>query len=566
MRRLIAAATVVLVISMSGFGAIPPAVAAPIICDIEQGDIGVALASVNLIVVSEGGNPDPRIPSSIIQIACTPEEYELLFPDLAAPTDETGVGAMQGALARHMVDHPGDVNDFVDKVVFTQEWIPVFEDTAEYVEVQGNYCIAVDCSRQEAPCEDVVCSENPCTHDCETMADAQPPPLPCNDVPTCANYLGLPCDSAPSCLDEVPEPPCDDIPSCADYLGLPCDSVPSCQGLVPPPPCDSFETCADYVGLPCNTIPDCLDQVPDPPCDDAESCAGYLGLPCYSVQTCEGILPGNPCEEPDACIGLVGTLACLLLGPDQCDLLQCVVEELRSLLNAQDMATDSNCPELCPINEECDDIDFSMASSSSYDVTVTIIFPDQSDPLSPKGKCKKSTTDKAVGYIESKFSKSIYVYCYDEVTPLESWKPSANGEVYDYNVLLNSCQTHVNDHYGWAVDDATERIMCWVREASNNGVAQGRFALAAEQPTDWYYPDHPDVGIALHELLHTHGAEHFPIPGDHWVNFTCGVQHRHWWGWHWHSFRSVMNYCWLRLGSEKIDHRAVDDVKDHMNW
>lgn len=190
----------------------------------------------------------------------------------------------------------------------------------------------------------------------------------------------------------------------------------------------------------------------------------------------------------------------------------------------------------------------------------TIVFADQRDPNSPEGRCNKKATSNGLDYIEDKFSLDFDIVCYDKITglPFEAWMPSGGGTVHDDDTLLNSCRDHVNDHYGASWDNPDELVFCWVHQADTNGLApiRGSIALGAEvAPPKW---NHPNKGLAQHEVMHNLGADHYP--SDSFLKYICGFQHQHWWGSHWHSWRSVMNYCWLGIGSNHIEQQSYDAI------
>lgn len=585
----------------------PPGVQAMVLaCGVDT-NAPTLMLTADVIVVSPDGNPDPRL-TGIVQVACTPQEYAALWPEVTEPTSEVGTGDTQGELLEYLAENPSDRTAFVDQVLVKQEVLPVFGDDVAAAEAQGNVCLAKDCSRMEAPCEGFTCPESTCTFNCDRVYE-------CNGGPCVP--IGPPCLD-PSC---VPPPPCSGV-DCLDLVCpglscLPCSGTDCLDGIcddmecvpcpdldcVPPPPCDTIQECQDLVceDMECVPCPD-LDCVPPPPCDVQECvdevCDSLGGCqpPCGSANQCLDMV----CQAVGGCTAPCSASTCVdfvcdLLGgcnipcedggctPEVCKTAAECVDIVCAAIGGCDVPCDDGCLEP-PCQKAGDCVDWvcgvvgcdisasgpgtmSASASSTPDVTVTIVFPAKSDAQSPKGRCNFETTEKAMAAIEGKFGKDYHVYCYDALNPTKWWTPSANGEVVDDNALIDSCDAYVRTNFKAVQDDANERVLCWVHQALRNGRADspGTFALAAEEPARWYHPNHPNVGLALHEVLHTHDAKHYPTEfmGAH---YWCGFYHKHWWGYHWHSFKSVMNYCQLKRGSKTIDSWNAGNVEEYMNW
>lgn len=411
-------------------------------------DLDIQLELVDLIVVSESGQPDSRIPSGLVQLVCTPEEYRMLFPDVTGPTNNVGVGISGAGMIDEAIDDDKELLEFYNSII-AKGSIPIFAEDFAVANRIGDICLEKGGCSGEPPCSGMECLKYDCNNICEP------------------NWLE-------SCLD------------------------PECM------PCDSFESCTDI--LDCND-PSCV------PCDNPSDC---WDLACEFGKECQEF----PC------------ISCLIDGSDSSTF---------------------------------------ASSASGTDLTVTVVFPEDGDPQQPKGRCNEATTIEAKTFIESKFGKNIDVVCYHTLNPNIGWSPSSGGEVSDVGQLLDSCDKYSSNQWSYTDPD---KIICWVREASKNGIAQtgGTHGLVAETPIQWWRKDFADMPLTLHETLHTFGARHYPVaegPGTA-LNYVCGVWARvgsfpfSWFVWV--SFESVMNYCHLGRESTHIDDKSVESIKDQMGW
>lgn len=399
---------------------------------------------VDLIVVSLAGQGDPRIPGNIVQLACTPEEYRMLYPDTREFTGDIGYGVSSSA----------PIADVVDSALFDAKLDTGVLEEIEAMIARGHYPVYA---------EDHALAES-IGFMCFEPRGECPEELPCSGL-ECLDYG---CEDA--CL-----PPWD--PSCEGFDCLPCDSWNDCLGLDPD-----------------------VHLNPDP----------------------------KPCEF-----------------------------------------VPSKLQEHC-MDEQTQTQEISLLSNHA--ATVTIVFPADGDPQQPEGRCNEAYTIDAVGNLESDFGVGIDVICYDQVGGVNldqhAWRPSANGEIKDTGNLLESCSDHVTDHLIWLIG-GLDRIVCWVRQGTNNGIAErpGSFALVTERPSWWRF-NMPDVPLTLHEVLHTYDAVHYP--DDSIKKNLCGVWVRvgsfPFAFFVYVSFESVMNYCHMYRGSTHIDNMNMDRVKQYTGW
>ncbi len=413
-------------------------------------DPDIQLELVDLIVVSESGQPDSRIPSGLIQLVCTPEEYRMLFPDVTGPTNNVGAGKSGAGMIDEVIDDDRELLEFYNSII-AKGSIPIFAEDFAAANRIGDICLIKGGCSGEPPCSGMECLEYDCNDICE-----------------------------PNWLESCLEPEC-----------MPCDSFESCT--------DTLE-CKDPSCIPCDNPSDCWDIA----CEFGKECQEFPCIPC--------------------------------------------------LIDGSDSSTFAS-------------------SSSGTDLTVTVVFPEDGDPQQPKGRCNEATTIAGKTFIESEFGKKIDVICYHTLNPDIGWSPSAGGEVSDVEQLFNSCKSYSSIYIDWA-NNNPDRILCWVREASKNGVAQvgGPHGLVAETPTKFYYRNFADMPLALHEMLHTFGARHFPVEDGvgQAINWACGV----WanvgnfpFSWYvWVSFERVMNYCHLGRESTHINYKSIESIEAQMGW
>jgi len=196
-------------------------------------------------------------------------------------------------------------------------------------------------------------------------------------------------------------------------------------------------------------------------------------------------------------------------------------------------------------------------------IEVLIVFPLAPDTQATKDECNGVTMTDARNYLYSQFGTPINLECYITSTPDARWNTADSGGFHQTDPggnLFESCRSYVDTKFAASVNDVHEIVYCWVREGAPNGAAFGDLATSAEKGIP-PWPDHPNVQLAIHEMGHIFGASHYPDSG--WKKYTCGSYHLHWWGWHYHTHKSVMNYCWLAWAGTKEFDSANAALVDH---
>jgi len=159
------------------------------------------LPVVDLIVVSESGQGDSRIPGHIVQLACTPEEYRMLYPDVREVTGDFGTGLSSSVLVDDELDSLLFGNDADVNMVRALESMiakghyPVFAEDHALAASISYICFEPrgDCP-DDPPCTDLECLQHECEESC----------LPPWD-PACEGFDCIPCDDWNDCLDPDPD-------------------------------------------------------------------------------------------------------------------------------------------------------------------------------------------------------------------------------------------------------------------------------------------------------------------------------------------------------------------------
>jgi hypothetical protein len=185
----------------------------------------------------------------------------------------------------------------------------------------------------------------------------------------------------------------------------------------------------------------------------------------------------------------------------------------------------------------------------------------------PADKCHYSHMSTAASSLGGDLSHTVsytcWLFSWSSKNPDNSarawdtcWNPwGPYGCTQDAGTLLDRFRYHIENKV-WSkscstcspryflADQITEVATTWVRESNHNGIASGWVSLNSEITDDgWDW--NPEHTIVKHELAHLLGAGHFPDNG--WRLYVCNWPHWHGWYDHWHSTRSVMNYCWAGL-------------------
>lgn len=198
-------------------------------------------------------------------------------------------------------------------------------------------------------------------------------------------------------------------------------------------------------------------------------------------------------------------------------------------------------------------------------IEVLTVFPIEPDTQATKDRCNGNTMTQATEFMESQLGVTLNLVCYISITADARWNTADSQGFHQNDIdgnIFDSCRSYVDGKFSASVDGVNEIVYCWVKEGTPNGVASGDMATSAEKAVaPW--PDHPNVPLAIHELGHIFGADHFPDDG--WRKFACGSYHLHWWGWHYHSHKSVMNYCWMGWGHKIFDGTNFALIDDHID-
>ena len=491
------------------------------LCHLSLGDLALALPSADVIVVSDAGDGDSRLGSSIVQLTCTWAEYRQLFPAMPTPLSETRPLPVKLGATEYLQGKPYEVADFIQHSLIDKDWVPQFTTPVEGLSNVVSWG-APDIEAKTLDRPDMNSYFNICgAKDCSSI------PPPCNE--------GLQaCPTADICPSGC-EPATNGIKYC---------SVGS-------------DSCADY----------------------AESC---LQLECKAPQVCslseclvlvveilEGLRNTLPCNDKFPDLSLTGTanwepyVECLRTAGDGCEAPDAIC-----------------CPTGCNSANESVDAVSSASSASPGSVRnhdLTVIFPGNEDEQYPGDGCNEWVNAAAMTAIELQTVHRLDQYCYHVSNPQLIWSPTKNADTNDAEKLLRSCANYVKhgqDTLGdnvageaplsGAASETGDLVTCWVDHANHNGMVMPdldpRFSVIAE----WGWAsgfDMPSIPLAEHELLHSLGADHLPYPGDHWENyfpshFEC---HWYWWGpmcWVIVDF-SVMNYAWLEAGTVFIDWKAL---------
>jgi len=120
---------------------------------LDPGEVGDVLAAteIDVIVVTPDGEPDGRLPAGTVQLACTPTEYRLVFPDQPAEVQYSGVGRPETALAGALAENSEVQEAYLASL---EDYIYTFEPR----KLPLNVCIIQDCSYAESPCFGDDCS------------------------------------------------------------------------------------------------------------------------------------------------------------------------------------------------------------------------------------------------------------------------------------------------------------------------------------------------------------------------------------------------------------------------
>lgn len=226
---------------------------------------------------------------------------------------------------------------------------------------------------------------------------------------------------------------------------------------------------------------------------------------------------------------------------------------------------------------------------ASYALKVNVVSPTWGNV--PGDKCAWSDMDTGTNSLEGDLGHTINVYCY--LFSSTSKNPDGTGRAWDscYNPfgsygctqdsgkLLERLNWHVYNRI-WSydcsgcttkryylADQVTEVAAAWVNTATNNGIAytNGWSAIFAEHADDKWDWD-PEHTIVKHELAHLLAAGH--EPGDDSRLYVCNWPHWHGWYDHWHSTKSVMNYCWAGLHDYmgwEADADGLQTIRDNAN-